>query len=776
MRSASRKQGRRVAAALAVVLLLATVAALAAGARYMSPYAAMRMDLSLLATADAVAPSTLLAYDPALRADRVGPLHAVTRETLWGGRPRRHTEYADMPPELIRAFISIEDKRFFDHHGVDIIRTARATVGYLTGNPTCGGSTITQQLVKNLTGRDEQTPERKLAEIFMALDLERQVGKERVLEAYLNIVNLAEGCFGVGMAAETYFGKAVSDLTLPECASLAAITQNPARYDPLTHPEAHLRRRDLVLSCMAEQGYITQDEREEAVNTPLTAKRRHTEESVGQVNSWYTDLVISDVIRDLTERLGYTETAATRLVYFGGLTIETAMDEALQGAVEDYYADLTHFPDGEGARPQSSCIVIDPRTGDILAVAGAVGEKTADRIQNYATDTRRPAGSCIKPLSVYAPALERGLITWGSLLSDEPLTEAGGRPWPANADGLYRGRVTVAEAVARSLNPPAVELLERVGVRDSLAFLRDGLGMTSLILPTAGAAHDGTLSSLALGQQSVGVTSRELTAAYTALYGGLYREAISYHRVLDREGNVLLENVPAPRSVLSEETAAILTRLLMGVNTLEAGGTAARYLQGVSSLGMETAGKTGTTQGGCDRRYIGMTPRLLTGVWMGYDYPARQDGIKGNPCVRIWDELTVICEALYGGSPPRATFDLPESLVEVELCPQSGCMIGPWCAESYTGRQAVRGWFLRGTEPVGTCPFHEEPPITVTPHDPADPDRIPLLPDDLLPDVPREEPDPSCKSKPPSRGNAGEEREGGTLSWLSRWFARFARP
>ena len=755
---------------LAVSLLLTTVAGLAAGIWYISPYAAMKMDLSLLSTADAAAPSILLAYDPTLRADRTGPLHATAQETLWGGRPRVHTDYTDMPPELIRAFVSIEDKRFFEHKGVDLIRTARATMGYLTGNPSCGGSTITQQLVKNLTGRDEQTPERKLAEIFLALDLERQVGKERVLEAYLNVVNLAEGCFGVGMAAETYFGKSVPELTLPECASLAAITQNPARYNPLTHPETHLRRRNLVLSCMAEQGYITQAEWEEAASTPLTAEQRQTEGATGQVNSWYTDLVISDVIRDLTRRLGYTETAATRLVYFGGLTIETAMDEALQGAVEDYYGDLSHFPEGDGKRPQSSCIVLDPYTGDILAVAGAVGEKRADRLQNYATDTRRPAGSCIKPLSVYAPALERGMVTWGSVLSDEPLTEKGGRPWPANADGLYRGRVTVAEAVARSLNPPAVELLEQVGTGESLAFLRDQLGMTSLISPAAGAVHDGTVSSLALGQQSVGVTSRELTAAYTALYGGLYREAVSYHRVLDREGNLLLENPPVAHRVLSEETAAILTHLLMGVNSHEAGGTAARYLQRTPTLGMETAGKTGTTQGGCDRRYIGMTPRLLTGVWMGYDYPSRQDGIKGNPCVGIWDDLTVICEALYG-APQKVAFDLPASLVEVEFCPLSGCAMGPWCGEAYTGRPTARGWFARGTEPTEVCPLHEEPPITVTPHDPTDPNRIPLLPDDLIPDeAPSRE-----KGRFMPKDTPKDEGENFGIPWLSRWFSRFSR-
>ena len=767
MGTSGGKRGRRVAVALTAALLTATAVCGVAGARYLAPYAAMKMDLSLLETAETMTPTVLLVYDPTLRESREGPLHPVAGETVGGAQAGVYVTGEQIPPDLIRAFISIEDKRFYRHSGVDVIRTARATLGYLTGNPTCGGSTITQQLVKNLTGRDEQTPDRKLAEIFLALDLEEQVGKERVLEAYLNIVNLAEGCFGVGMAARTYFGKAVEDLTLPECASLAAITQNPARYDPVTHPEAHTARRDLVLACMAKQGYISEEERAEAVATPLVLVTGDARGDGRQAHSWYTDLVISDVIRDLSERLGYTESAAARLVYYGGLTIETARDEALQRTVEDYYADPAHFPAEGGEMPQSSCLVVDPYTGDILAVAGAVGEKTADRLQSYATDTRRPAGSCIKPIGAYALALERGLITWGSILEDEPISHRGDRPWPANADGLYRGRVTVAEAVARSLNPPAVEILERVGAGETLTFLRESLGMENLIPPDGGEIHDCTYASLALGQQSVGVTSRELTAAYTVLYGGLYREAVSYHRVLDGEGRVLLENPPAAHPVLSEETAAILTRLLMGVNDPEAGGTASRYLEKTTALGMETAGKTGTTQGGCDRRYIGMTPRLLTGIWMGYDYPARQGGIKGNPCVGIWDELAVICEAVYRGRAVTETFALPDTLVEVELCPLSGKMPNPRCAQGCGGR-LTKGWFALGSEPREVCPFHEEPPVTVIPHDPKDPNRIPLLPDDLVPEEPREE-----SQREPEEGTApGRESP---LPWISRWFSRFSR-
>ena len=753
----NRRKKRRARLILGLTLAALVITGAGIGAARLYPFATAQMDMTLLEASRACEPSVLLAYDPAKRGERSGELHPVECAVPPTGRPRMYVSYGDMPDDLRNAFIAIEDKRFYRHAGVDWIRTAKAGLGYLLDDPTCGGSTITQQLVKNLTGRAEQTAERTLTEIFTALDLEKQMDKDRILEAYLNVINLSEGCFGVGAAADTYFQKKVGELTLTECAAIAAITNNPARYDPITHPEANRSRRELILRVMAEQGYITEAERAEAVNTPLTLQVKPKPEPVA-ATSWYADMVISDVIRDLTERLGYTYSAASLLVYRGGLRIETAMDETLQGTVEAYYADLNHFPEGDSGRPQSSFILIDPRNGDILAVAGAVGKKTASRLQSYATDTRRPAGSCIKPLSVYAPALEKGLITWASLYEDEPVGEMQGRLWPANADGLYRGRVTVGRAVAQSLNPVAVRILEELGVEASFSFARREMGLYSLIPPDESGLHDCTVSSLALGQQSVGITSRELTAAYTALYGGIRREAVSYHRVLDREGHVLLENTQTERRVLSAETAAVLTRLLVAVNEE---GTAAKYLQKMPALGMETGGKTGTTQGGCDRRYIGMTPRLLAGVWMGYDYPAELKGVSGNPCVTVWDELTAACEQIYVGAPSRGRFPLPDGVFEAEICPLSGNLPCPYCTDPLYGCPTERGWFVRGAGPLGVCTLHREPPIRIVPEDPADPDRIPLLPEDILP----EETSDDTRTRDP-------ERE--AFPWFSRWFSRFS--
>ncbi len=693
----------------------------------LSPYAKATMDMTLLAIPRESTPSILYAYTPENRPARQGELSEAPGCTLIQAQPMIYTTLSDMPDDLINAFVAIEDKRFWQHRGIDMIRTTRAGVRYLTGNPSFGGSTITQQLVKNLTGEDDYTPERKLTEIFRALDLERKADKETILEAYLNIINLANGCRGVGAAAEAYFSKSVSDLTLAECASIAAITNNPTRYNPLTQPEANKARRDLILRCMAEEGYITPEACAEARNTPLETHPKIQKESA-EVTSWYADMVVLDVIRDLMEEKGYTYAAASLLVYSGGLRIETVMDTTLQAVVESYYRDPSNFPEGDRGRPASAFILLDPQNGDVLAVAGAVGEKRGNRLQSYATDTRRPAGSCIKPLTVYAPAVMKGLIQWNTLVEDTPVAIKDGSPWPANADGCYRGTVTVAESLAHSLNPVAVRLLDAVGKEYSYELATQKLGLWGL-----GKAEEATVSSLALGQQSVGVTLRELTSAYTVFLDGQAKKPRSYHRVLDGEGNVILECPVSFTSVCTPEQAALMTRLLMGVVEQ---GTAQGKITLPDTLGIPVAGKTGTTQNNWDRRFIGYTPRLLGGVWMGYEYPAELTGIRGNPCMHIWDELLIACETVYKGATRLTEFPVPKDLIQAEYCSQSGCCPNPYCTHPAYGTTTETGWFIRGTQPRSVCPYHTEPPIILQPADPADPDRIPLFPEDLSPNQP----------------------------------------
>ncbi len=758
MRNRKKRQSvvRRIFLICFLCVLGLIMAVIVTAAVYIAPYADEHMDMTLLDLPAVNRPATLYVRDPAHRAMREGELTVAPHSSLAPPERRIYVPYEEMPEDLINAFVAIEDKRFFGHHGVDVRRTGAAAVGYLTKKSSFGGSTITQQLVKNLTGHDESTVDRKLREIFMALDLERHADKEQILECYLNIINLSEGCRGVGAAANRYFSKSTAELTLAECATIAAITQNPARYNPLRHPEAVKTRRNLILNEMAKQGYITPARRDTAISAALSLLpgtfASNEDASDSNTTSWYADMVAEDVIRDLCDRCGYTRSAASDLLYTAGLHIEIAMDRNLQAIVDEYYANLTHFPVGTDGRPQSSCILIDPYTGDIMAVAGAIGEKTAARVQNYATDCKRPAGSAIKPLSLFAPAIEEGLVNWSSRFDDSPVSEKNGVPWPRNADGMYRGEVTLEEAVADSLNTVAVRLLEEVGEARSFSYLRDRFGLAALRLPSDGRNHDLTVSSLALGQQSYGVTSRDLTAAYTVFFGGIYRPAVSYHRVLDRDGQVLLENpLSEGKTVISPSTAALMTRLL---GTVTDHGTAAKYLSKTVDMGIPTAGKTGTTQNNCDRRFIGYTPHLLAGVWMGYDYPAELRGIAGNPCVRIWDEIIAACEQSYVQTVPRMLlqddFHTP-GLIECEFCPQSGTLPNAHCP-SDTIR---RGWFIRGTEPRDFCTFHEEPPIRLVPDDPVDPDRIPLLPDDLIKDLPPIE--------TPSR-----------TPWFSRWFSRFS--
>ncbi len=781
-------KGRRHRRMLALLLAGTLTGGIAVAVLLISPYAATRMDMALMELPAVHAPATLLAYDPACREARSGPLHIAPNSHIADPEKRIFVPLSDMPPDLIHAFVAIEDKRFYDHYGVDIPRTLHAALSYVTsgGKGSFGGSTITQQLVKNLTGEDAPTPDRKLRELFCAMDLERRTDKDAILETYLNIINVAGGCRGVGAAAMRYFSKAPAELTLSECAAIAAITNNPARLDPLTHPEANRARRDLILREMAAQGYVSEAVASDAIKAPLTlhpgllqtpqkpesiaTQQTSNPSANAPIASWYADMVVEDVIRDLMTRYGYTRKAATRLVYTAGLTVETAMDETLQSIVEDYFANEAHFPVGDNGRPQAAFILIDPATGDILAVAGAVGEKNGNRLQNYATDTYRPAGSCIKPLSVYAPAIESGVASWATMLEDTPITKQNGISWPRNGDGQYRGTIPLCDAVAFSSNPAAVRLLRTVGLHASLTLLSDRLGIKSLCNPTAVSAEDATLSALALGQGIHGVTTRELTAAYDAFYDGIYRPPISYHRVLDRDGKVILENNPPTEEarVWSPETAAILTRLLGGVVE---NGTAAGYLTLPKALGIPCAGKTGTTQENCDRRFVGYTPRLLGGAWMGYDYPKPLAGIRGNPCISLWNELLTACESAYEGAERSYAFALPADVVEAPFCPLSGACPTEWCMEGYTGEEdgdllpepvpnlvtdPVRyGYFKRGKEPTVPCTRHREPPIHLVPN-PEDPERIPLLPDDILPTLP---PDPAEEDASP----------------LSDWFRRFTR-
>ncbi len=555
---------------------------------------------------------------------------------LSGGIKYKYTQYKDIPKTLTESFIAIEDKNFYKHNGVDFPRTAKAGLNYIlrfTSN--FGASTITQQLVKNITGNDEISIDRKLSEIFSALDLERRYDKSEILEAYLNVINLSDGCRGVAAAAEYYFSKDLHELSLSECASIAAITNNPSRYNPISHPENNKKRRELILLCMQEQGYITEEEYSDAIEKGITLNPKNKRQE--QINSWYADMVTEDVIQALCEKYSINRNSASLMLYTGGLKIYTPADKDIQSLVEKHYSDESNFAGDpkDGIQPQSAMIIIEAKTGNILGVAGAIGKKSGNRVQNYATDTLRPPGSAIKPLSVFAPAIEKGLIKWSSIIEDSPTKVLkNGSGWPANANGIYLGNIDIQTAVEQSTNTVAVKLLSRLGEETSFKFLKEKLGIKSLIESSDKNVGDVGAASLALGQPSRGITLRELVGGYTVFNNGVYSKPRSFLKVTDQEGNIILENSIEQNIVLKRETAAIMTKLLEGV--VDSG--TARKMIGLDER-ISVAGKTGTTSDNCDKLFVGYTPELVGGVWFGYDYPKPLNKFGRNPSAEIWDNV-----------------------------------------------------------------------------------------------------------------------------------------
>lgn len=633
-------------------------------------------------------------YDFSDRTNRTGERTAITSE-VWSGRQSVYVEYKDIPQAMIDAVVAIEDKRFFEHRGVDWYRTLAAVGNYLLhGDGHFGGSTITQQLVKNLTGENAPTWQRKVQEILWARDLERKLDKTQILELYLNVVHFSDQCDGIAAAAEHYFSKSVKDLTVEECASIVAITNNPSYYNPIRHPENNRARRDLILAQMHAQGYLDDANFATIRSTPTTLQVKAP--TVGNTNSWYADMVAQDVINDLVEKYNMSRSAASHLFHTGGLHIDMAMDRTIQGIVEEYYRTSVRMPRNErGESAQSAIIIIDSKTGDILGVAGAVGEKKGNRLQNFATQTRRAPGSTIKPLTVYAPALEEGIINWASVYDDVPVKfDANGRSaWPKNADNTYRGLTNVAYAVAHSTNTVALRVLEDLGLEKSYAYGKDRF---HLDLVSKSGANDRDWAALGLGQLNYGVTLRELTTAYGALAdSGVYHPYRSYYRVTDDEGNILLSRADESERILSAETAAIMTKLLEGV--IESGTSSAVTLQNLCAC----AGKTGTTQNDHDRWFIGYTPSLVCGVWCGYEYPEALVG--RNLCTSIWN---TVMRSIVTEQGEKRDFDLPASIVQASFCRDSGALLSSACQKDPRGNRVEGGWFTANTLPRTFCKCH----------------------------------------------------------------------
>lgn len=700
----------------------------------------------------------------------------TTATLVASGSNRKYVTIDEIPLNLQHAFVAIEDERFYDHNGIDVRGILRAgMVGITSGNFSEGASTITQQLLKNNVFTDWTSEssfadklERKIQEQYLALELEKVVDKDWILENYLNTINLGQNSLGVGVASERYFGKDVSDLTLSESAVLAAITKSPTGYNPISNAKNNATRRQKVLDNMLEQEYISQSEYDDALadNVYDRIQLVNVEKEDVNINSYFVDELTNEVIQDLIEQLGYTETQAYKALYQGGLTIESTQDPAIQTICDEeinnldnyasapkisfsyrvsiqspdgtisHYSDQTmlsyyqsankkyniNFSSEEDAQaaiekyktdimkdgdtivggsetvtytlqPQTALTIIDQSTGEVKAIVGGRGEKTGNKTLNRATDTPRQPGSTFKIIASFAPALDAGGLTLASVQDDAPYNYTTGEGKAVNNyDKRYRGFTTLREAITTSINVVTVKTLAQIGPSLGYDYIRS-FGFT-----TVGIEESGN-ETLALGGLSYGVTNLELTAAYATIAGGgTYLKPKFYTRILDHDGNVLIDNTsPESHTVLKDTTAWLLTDAMKDVMT-QGTGTSAYF-----GSSMAQAGKSGTTTNSRDALFAGYTPYYTCVVWGGYDDNTSQSGQSTNYPKTIWKAVMKrIHEDL-----PFKDFEKPDGIVTAAVCKESGKLpIEGVCTNDPRGSTVYTEYFAEGTVPTEYCDHH----------------------------------------------------------------------
>ena len=621
-------------------------------------------------------------------------------ETIKGKENREWVDSDKIPDTLKNAVVAIEDERFYKHHGVDWVRTIGAVKGWLLGGTQYGGSTITQQLIKNITADNDYSVKRKVNEIFRAFALEKEIDdKDRILVMYLNTIYLGYNSYGVQTAAMQYFDKDVSQLDLAESTVLAGLTNNPSIYDVYNHPEKVKERQETILAQMLDQKMISQEEYEAAVAEELNYRPyEEYQQEIKSTYSYFTDEVIKDVINDLMTEKGYSRLVAENMVYSGGLNIYATIDTKVQNALDEVWANADNFPNTEkyGEIPQSAMVITD-KQGNIVGIAGGRGEKTSSRGFSYASDARRQPGSSIKPLATYGPAMDAGIATPDTTVYDRALIQdEEGNPWPMN-DGKYpTGRaMTVKEGMTRSLNTISAQLLKQLTPQKSYEFMTQQLGFK---LVDSRANEDGTVQSdidlapLALGALTDGVTVREMAGGFsTFINDGVYGGTRTYTKVTDSEGNTVMENTPSTdKGFTNVRTAYYMLDCLQNVT---AHGTA----YGIQLDGVETGGKTGTTTSNTDIWFCGITPKYSGAVWVGYEHNYRLDGLYGRNAAEIW--LTVMQKVHAGDS--GLVFDShPQDFEEVTYCMDTGLLASGACRAA--GRAAT-GRFWKDKVPTETC-------------------------------------------------------------------------
>ena len=604
--------------------------------------------------------------------------------TLGSEQRKLTVEFEDIPDNLVNAYVSIEDERFYSHHGIDIKRTGGAIISYVThlGNSSYGGSTITQQLVKNLTGDTSDSITRKVKEWWKAFLLESYYSKEEILEMYLNIIYVGPNIYGVQTGAKYYFDKDVSELSLAECAYLAGINNSPNSYNPFTdsdNTELITNRTLTVLQKMLELGYIDEAEYNEAereVNNGLDFENGEIE-TENSIYSYHTDALITEVVEDIAEEKNITETFAQNYLYLAGLTIHSTQDSDIQDEVEEEFLKrqyLLESEDGESTS-QAAMVIINQQNGQVLACVGGLGEKEYFRGLNRATQSRRQTGSAIKPLAVLVPGIDEKIFTASTIYDDEETTFDGGYA-PGNNDG-YLGEITVRRALESSQNVPFVKMMEEITPSKSISYL-ESMGITSLT------EADESLS-LALGGLEDGITPLEMAAAYATIANdGEYIEPTFYTLITNSKGKLVLRAKQETKDVFSEQVAYIIKELL--TQPVEGSHGTATYC---SISGIEVAAKTGTTDDNFDKWLCGFTPYYTAVTWFGFDQNESIYYYNQNPAGIIWAN---VMRRVHDGL-QNMSFIKPGSIDTEIVCADTGMLARTGCTNTY------EEYYLRGTAP-----------------------------------------------------------------------------
>ncbi|AIS51466.1 penicillin-binding protein 1A [Thermoanaerobacter kivui] len=617
---------------------------------------------------------------------------------LHGADNRLWVPIEKIPKDLQNAFVAIEDQRFYRNNlGIDPKRIIGALIADIKagGKPVQGASTITQQLVKNTMLSSEKTLSRKIQEAVLAWRLEQKYSKQQILEAYLNTIYLGGpnvNAYGVQAAALAYFGKDVSQLNLAECAMIAGITNNPSLYSPYANLEAATERQHLVLKEMLEQGYITKEQYDKAIAEKLVFKKTNF---TTYDHKYFIDQVINDVADALSKKLNISHDEAINKIYNGGLRIYSTMDLRIQSYIEEAFKNPKLFPVNSKIKDeaQGAMVVMDWKTGEVKGLVGGRDTSNIVRGFNRATQAYRQPGSSIKPLTVYAPALESGL-TAATVVDDVPTTFGNWTPHNYESS-TYRGLVTLREALTHSLNIPAVKVVDRIGIATSANYGKKfGLDITK---------NDMYLPALALGGLYKGVTPLQEAAAYGAIAnGGVYTTPITFTKITDSEGNLILENKPLRHVVLSEQNAYILTSIMEDVVKYGTG-TRARLPN------MPVAGKTGTTDNYSNAWFTGFTPYYVATVWMGYDNNSmtlRDDRrgvvVGGSFPAEMWKTVMLQIHKDL----PYKDFVRPPGIISVTVCKDSGELPTDLCHLDPRGDRTYAEIFAQGTQPTTYCTVH----------------------------------------------------------------------